>query len=185
MAKARKADVLQPILDFLAATTGAAPDVTHYGSGKRRVHVARFDDYPSAGLTTYVTVGASRLPITMYRGLEVGFELTQTLAQPDPDTADYLAKAVLENLRIADSDQRRPFIEYNGIYAPGYPPHLFFTEQLTCTPKLSGRKRCGDRWVSFLSAIPLGDDELREYDRNVPTLIAKLKKGRPSKYPRR
>jgi hypothetical protein len=186
MAKAREADVLLPVLDFLETTTGASPDLTSYGSGKRRVQVARFDDYPSAGLTTFVTVGASRVPVTTYRGLQVGFELTLTLATPDPDTADDLAKAVLENLRVADSDQRRPFIEYNGIFAPGYPPHLLFTEQLTCTPQLSGRKRCGDRWVSFLSAIPLGDDELREYDQSVPTLIARLgKDGQLEKYPRR
>jgi hypothetical protein len=186
MAKARKIDALQPVLDFLTTTVKVPLNAASYGAGKRHVQVARLDDYPSTGLTTFVTVGASLLPFSMYRGLEVGFELTLTLAKPDPDTADDLAKATLENLRVADSGKRRPFIEYNGIYAPGYPPHLLFTEQVTCTPKLSGRKRCGDRWVSFLAAVPLGDDELREYDRSVPTLIARLKAdGRLHKYPRR
>ena len=186
MAKAQKTDALQPVLDLLAKTTKVPLNVADYPSGKRHVHVAKLIDYPSTGLTTFVTAGASLLPVTMYRGLEVGFELTLTLAKPGPDTADDLAKAVLENLRVVDAGQRRPFIEYNGIYAPGYPPHLLFTEQVTCTPKLSGRKRCGDRWVSFLAAIPLGDGELREYDRSVPTLIATLSKGgRLGEYPRR
>ena len=186
MAKSRKINALQPVLEFLAKTTKILPPIAIYGSGKRQVQVARFDDYPSAGLTTFVTVGASVLPVSMYRGLEVGFEITLTLAQPDPDTANGLAQAVLENLRVADSGERRPFIEYNGIYAPGYPPHLLFTEDVTCMPKLSGRKRCGERWVSFLAAIALGDVELRAYDRSVPTLIASLKKdGRLDKYPRR
>jgi hypothetical protein len=185
-AVAMTTDALQPILDFLTKTTKVTPSINIYGPEKRQIRVATLNDYPATGVTTFVTIGASQLPVTMYRGLDVGFELTLTLVKPDPHAAEDLAKAVMENLRVAESGLRRPFIEYNGIHAPGYPPHLLFTEQVTCTPKLSGRKRCGDRWISFLAAIPLDDNELREYDRGVANLIAKLKEdGRLDTYPRR
>ncbi|MFT3685017.1 MAG: hypothetical protein QM783_08850 [Phycisphaerales bacterium] len=62
---------------------------------------------------------------------------------------------------------------------------MLFTDQVTATPKFSGWKRCGEGWVSFLAAIPLSDAELREYDKNVAGLIAKLKRDkRLPAYPR-
>jgi hypothetical protein len=125
------------------------------------------------------------LAVSIYRGRHVGFELTLTLAKEDPAVIQMLSTAALENLRLAKAGERRPFIEYNGIYAPGYPPHLMFTDQLTCTPALSGQKRFGDRYVQFLAAIALDDRELREYDRSVPALIEQIRSaGRIAEYPR-
>lgn len=185
MAKRQQTYALQPVVDVLIATTKRQPQVASFGPKMRQVQVATIAEYPKPELTTLVTIGASRHSPFMYRGLEEGFELTLTLSKPDTDIAAKLAGVVLENLRLVNSGERRPIIEYNGIYAPGYAPHWLFTEQLTNTPKLSGRKRCGDRWVSFLAAIPLSDAELREYDKSVPNLIATLKRdGRTIVYPR-
>ena len=176
-------DAIQPVLDFLAKTTKAPMNVESFG--QEQVKVANFAGYPSKDVTTFVTAGASRWPVSMWRGLQVGFELTLTLAEPDPHTAEALATAVIENLKLADSRQRRPFIEANGIYAPGYAPHLMFTSEVSFIPKLTGRKRCGDGYVQFLSAVPLGDSELREYDRGVRVFLDKLKAGgQIEKYPR-
>ncbi|MFT3685018.1 MAG: suppressor of fused domain protein [Phycisphaerales bacterium] len=120
MAKTRIPKALQPVIDLLTETAGLTPRLTAHGKGKRQVLIAQFDGYPSAKLVTFVTVGLSQEPVTMHRGLDAGFELTLTLAQPASDSAKLLAQAALENLKIVDADERRPFIEYNGVYAPGY-----------------------------------------------------------------
>jgi hypothetical protein len=176
----------QDLVNFLASVSGSTPQLLARESWGRRVRVARCTDYPHPKLTTVITLGASEQSFSLYRGRPLGFELTMTLAKEDPDMVDSLATAVVENLRLQAGGERRPFIEYNGIYAPGYPPHLLFTEQITATPELSGQKRVGDRYVSFLAAIPLDDQELREYDRNVPGLIEKIgSSGRIAEYPRK
>lgn len=176
----------QELLEYIIEVTGLQPKLKKYRTTRRSIQVARFRDYPIEGQTTFVTLGASRLGVTMYRGLEEGFEITMTLQDVPRSSEKEFADAVLENWRISDSNERMPFIRVNGIYAPGYPPHLLFTDQVTCTPKLSGTKKFSDRRVAFLAAIPLDDVELREYDRSVPKLISKLKRDkRVAKYPRR
>jgi hypothetical protein len=184
MKKLRRPD--QQLLDFLESDIGFPLKLRAYGPAVRRIQVAEARDYPREGMTTLVTLGNARELVTMWRGLDVGYELTLTTTTPDAMFTDTLANAVLANLVTAAKGERRRPIEYDGVYAPGYPPHLYFTDEATCTPKLSGRKRVGSAWVHFLAAIPIDDAELRDYDRSVPKFRAKLKKNkRLAEYPRR
>lgn len=172
-------------LRFLNPICGAPTEVRAFGTSRRRVCFATFADHPTAGLTTYVSMGASELAVSMYRGLDVGFELTLTVAGEQSELVDALAGALLENWRLADTGERRRFIEANGIFAPGYPPHFLFTEDLTATPKLLGRKRVGERYASHMAAIPLDDAEARAYDRGIRAFIEQLRSdGRITDYPR-
>jgi hypothetical protein len=185
MAQSKNIDNQKELLRYLAKVTSSQPQILERESWGGRVRLAKCEDYPRSGLTTFMTLGASELCVSLYRGRTVGFELTMTLAKEDPGIVDTLATTVVENLRLATSKERRPFIEYNGIYAMGYPPHFLFTEQITITPSFSGRNRVGQNYISFLAAIPLDDREVREYDRSVPALIEKLRStGRIAEYPR-
>ncbi len=141
------------------------------------MQVATFDGYPTASSLTHVTIGASRHPVSLYRRRPVGFELIATTPEGAPDSTASLANAVLDNLRLVRTRERRPFIEYNGVYAPGYPPHLLFTTEVTATPAFSGRLLVGDRYVYLLSALPITDAELRLYSRDVGALISALRDG--------
>jgi hypothetical protein len=174
----------QELLDHLNKLLGTKPELRRYGRRSAGVSVAIGKDYPEPGLTTFVTIGASRQPVSVYRGRDVGRELTMTLAKPDPEMIETLANAVLEDLRRRSTENRRPCIEYNGVSAPGYAPHLFFTDQLSLTPKLRGQIRFESTIIEFLAAIPIGDSELRIYDRDVLGLIKRLRHGRIEKYPR-
>jgi Suppressor of fused protein (SUFU) len=186
VAKSSNADFGQQLLHYLATVAGSPPQILDHKRWGGRVRVARCADYPRTGRTTFVTLGASQLRVSIYRGRPVGFEMTLTLAKEDPCVVETLGTAVVENLEIAAADERRPFIEYNGIYAPGYPPHLLFTTQITDTPALSDQKRVGDNYVTFLAAIPLDDREVREYDRSVTGLIEMIRRsGRVAEYPRK
>lgn len=173
------------LIALLADAGAAAPVIRRFGTAARLVEVAALQGYPSQPLTTYVTLGAASLPVSLYRRLKVGHELTLTVGSHDIDWPEVLGKTVLENLRAAERGERRPFIEANGVYAPGYPPHLLFTDQIRPVPLLSGRQRLGDMLISFFAAIPLGDSELRAYDHDVRGLIAMLgSDGRVVSYPR-
>jgi hypothetical protein len=185
MTQPPKSEFQEELLHFLAKVSASTPQLVSREPWGRRIRIAKCAAYPSPGLITFVTLGASDLPVSLYRGRAVGFELTLTLAKEDPDIVDTLATAVLENLRLGATRERRPFIEYNGIYAPGYPPHLLFTSHITGTPALCGQKRVSDRYVCFLAAIPVDDRELREYDRSPPALIERIRNsGRIADYPR-
>lgn len=110
-------------------------------------------------------------------------ELTLTTADdegPFVDLLDSLVSAAVDP-RFAD---RRRIVEYNGVWAPGYPPHLIFTTQLSATPQLMVQKKVGDRYVEWLSAIPIDDAELRRYDRNIPAFLNELTAESITVYPR-
>lgn len=186
MSKRRIGTVEQELLEFLESVCGSRPRVLSLGPPRGTVQIAACREYPRAGLCTFVTLGASDLRASMYRGRPVGFEIALTLGKDDPDIIKLLRSAVVENARLAATRERRPFIEYNGVYAPGYPPHLLFTQSVALTPALSKRKLLGGRYVSFLAAIPLDDAELRNYDRNVSALLEQLQAGgRVADFPRR
>jgi hypothetical protein len=132
-------------------------------------------DYPGEGLTTLTTIGLSLVPHTMWRGKSCGFELTLTVPNAAAnDGARDIANAAEESIRLHRSKERRPPVGYNGVWAPGFPPHYFFCEQLTQTPALAGRQRLGDGYVDWLPAIPISDAELRLHDRDVRVLMSTL-----------
>ncbi|WP_269527243.1 hypothetical protein [Coraliomargarita parva] len=135
-------------------------------------------EYPNE-LTTLFTDGLSPHIYTMWRGKESGVELTLTTEKAEAkERAKDLLNALDDSLKAIREKERRPAIEYNGIYAPGYPPHLFFCEELSLTPKMSGQKKVCDRYVRWLAAIPVSDAELRIYDRSPIELISTIKNGR-------
>ena len=186
MAPSTASQTRREFLQFLLKITGIQPKQVKYGTSKNPVWIMTFAGYPKPGLTTLVSFGASRLAQSMYRGLDIGYELSLTLAKPDSSSVKDLVNIVVEYLRNGNSGERRASIEYNGVSAPGYPPHYLFTDAVTCTPKFSGRKRFGNQWIELLAAVPLDDAELRQYDRSFPKLISKLRReDEIAKYPRR
>jgi len=140
------------------------------------VSVFELVDYPS-GCTTLITYGISEFLYTMWRGCKSGFELTLTVT--DSKTMKWskdLINTGNESIEVSQNGTRRPQIEYNGVFAPGYAPHLFFCEELTQSPKLSGQQKVGDKYIRWLASIPISDAELRIYDRSPLDLISELKK---------
>ena len=169
---------------FLRVTTGQMPEVQPFGPTTAQYGLATLEDYPSPGLTTVVTFGAARQPFSTWRGLPLGIDLVLTLAGDITEAAEMLKAAVLEgHRRSLSKDDRRRLIEANGVWAPGYPPHLLFTDVVSATPELMVQKKFGERYVTFLSAIPIDDWELREYDRDIPGFIRGLG-DRVAYYPR-
>lgn len=155
---------------FLCQVFGSTPRLARHGA----IEVAIGVDYPDAGMTTFVTIGCAKAPVTLWRGRDVGFELVLTTSVSVPELAKTLASAAREHLACRRSGRRRSPVEFNGVYAPGYPPHLFFGDELSQAPALSGRRRIGKGTTKFLAAIAITDAELREYDRSVPELIARI-----------
>jgi hypothetical protein len=183
--KAPKGDTRTELLQYLNEVFGAPPAIREFGPKARQFSIARAKGYPEPSLTTLVTIGVSRLGHTMWRGLDVGYEVTLTIPNDDISIADRLAEAVMENFRREITEDRRPFVNDGEVFAPGYPPYFFFTTDLTRTPKLTGRHRFGEIFVDFLSAILISDAELRVYDRNASSLVKQLRKGgRLLDYPR-
>ncbi len=162
---------------FLRTVTGQRPLIEDFGPATERYSLSSYADYPASGLTTIVTIGVARHPFSMWRGRPLGFELVLTLAGDISEAAEVLKSAVLENHRRVVNQERRRVIEVNGVWAPGYAPHLLFTTAASATPNLMVTKKVGDRYVEFLSAVPIDDRELREYDRDIPRLIAGLAEG--------
>jgi hypothetical protein len=188
LAKAPAPSREQAVLAFVAQELGPSCRIRSHGPKARQIQTVTAEGYPEARLVTFVTVGLSRAAFSLYRGCECGFEVTLTTEADKGELFDTLVTAVLEHLRLKSqrTPERRPFIEHNGVYAPGYPPHLLFTTRLSCTPKLAiERKKLGDAYVTFLAAIPLSEAELRRYDRSLPGLIDELSaSGKLARYPR-
>ena len=153
------------------------PDVEPFGPTAGGYALGRLEDYPRAGMTTVVTFGASRQPFSIWRGLPLGIELVLTLIGDMAEATELIKAAILEgHQRALAKDDRRRVIEANGVWAPGYAPHLLFTDAVSATPELMVQKKFGERYVSFLSAIPIDDRELREYDRDISRFIGGLGK---------
>jgi hypothetical protein len=157
-------------LALLKKLCRVTPTMRSFGPKSKGLEIGTYVDYPAPGLRTHVTFGASQVGWSMWRGLSLSRELTMTLdATSDTrELVELLEAAVLEDHRIVATKERRSFLEYNGVWAPGYPPHLFFSTSFTATPDLMVQKKLGDRYVQFLSAVPIDDRELRAYERSTP-----------------
>lgn len=161
------------IIQLAARASKAIPEILP--TTVQGLRLLKVVGYPERALVTLVTVGYSDFGFTMYRGRDVGFELTLTTTNAEvTELGALLAASIDVSIKAKQSRERRPPIEYNGLYSPGYPPHLFFCQELGLTPALSGRKAAGARYVEFMAAIPISDAEMRVYDRNVSELIAQL-----------
>lgn len=168
---------LTGVAGVLATAARRAPESMPFGPPDDGLALLRLDDWPP-GRTTWVTTGLSRRAYTTFRGLDVGWELVLTLLDTtDADLVEQclqtLRSTVLEDDRRARERDRRPAVEANGISAPGYPPHLVLTD-VVLPPTLRGRKKVGERYVSFLAAVPVGDAELRAYDRSPAAFVGAL-----------
>ena len=119
------------LLTLLTRTFGAAPSITVHGS----VSVAAGGGYQSPGLTTLVTMGCAAVPHTMWRGQQVGRELTLVTSVDVPGMTRLVVEAALEHL--ARKGRLDPVKEH-GLYASDSPPHLLFDSDLTLVPALSG-----------------------------------------------
>ena len=168
---------------FVTKVTGSEPRWQAFGRKAPRYWLGVCDDYPVAGARTAVTFGLARRTVSMWRGLPVGFELVLALHGDVADVIEPLVRAVSET--DGQDRRRRPLIEANGVFAPGYAPHLLFTTAVSATPELMVRKKFADRYVEFMAAVPIDDRELRQYDRDVPGLISALRdQGQVLVYPR-
>ena len=166
--------------------TGRTVEPRQFGPAAAGCALARLDDYPAPGLTTAVTFGVSGQRVSLWRGLPLGHELALTLEGDVSEALAMLEAAVLEDRqRRSGATDRRPFVAANAVWAPGYAPHLLFTSEASVTPELMGIKKAGDRYVSFLSVVPIDDGELRRYDRDAAGFVAQLAAGgRVATYPR-
>ena len=162
------------LADVLTKLTRRELAVEHFGPRAAGYGLGRLEEYPAPGVTTLVTLGASRQPFSMWRGLPLGNEAVLSIAGDSSEMADLLKAAVLEGHRRSLAKDRRRVMEANSVWAPGYEPHLLFTDAASVSPALMVQKKVGDHYVEFLSAIPIGDRELREYDRDVGAFIARL-----------
>lgn len=179
----------QAQLRLMNGICGSSPQMRSFGPRDRGLAIGTYADYPAPGLRTHVTFGASQVPWSKWRGLSLSRELTMTLdaSSDTPELLELLMAAVIEDHRLVATRERRRFLEYNGIWAPGYPPHLVFSTGCTATPELTTERKhkLGDRYVVFLSAVPIDDREMREYDRDVAACLGRiLESGRIATYPR-
>lgn len=159
---------------LLVGLTGQEAVLVPFGPKSGGYSLGRLNDFPAAGLTTLVTFGLAEHPVSMYRGLQLGHELVLTCSDDTRDHANSLRSAVLEDRRVRGQAHRRPVVQAEGVWAPGYPPHLLFTSQVTCTPDLLVRRKVGNRYIAFLAAVPIDDRELRLYDRSPAALKDEL-----------
>ena len=165
---------------------GRVPELRPFGPKSAGYALGFYDDYPDAGLRTTVTFGLAQQGGSMWRGLTLGTELAMTIEGDSAAADEMIQAAVLEDRQRLTTKERRRIIEANGVFAPGYPPHLLFTNQASAAPELLLRtKKAGDRYFNLMAAIPIDDIELRRYDRSVPDLIADLQDPtHVAKYPR-
>lgn len=145
------------------------PTLHAFGPKSKGLEIGTYADYPAPGMLTHVTFGTSQVPWSMWRGLSLSRELTMTLdaKSASRELVAMLEAAVLEDHRLVATKERRRFLEVHGVWAPGYPPHLLFSTSLTATPELMVRKKLGNRYVQFLTAVPIDDRELRAYERGM------------------
>lgn len=164
------------IVKLVAKTAKATPEILF--TKVQGLRLLKVPKYPEDDLVTLITVGYSDFGFSMYRGRDVGFELTlTTTSELATELGALLAASIDVSIKAKQSRERRPPIEYNGLYSPGYPPHLFFCQDLSLTPALSGQKTAGSKYVEFMAAIPISDAEMRAYDRNVTDLITQLRQS--------
>ena len=171
--------------ELLAERSGVDLRTKSFGPKTARLARAELAGYPHSGATTWVTVGMARHQRSTWRGLPLGFELVLTLADRDADVVGMLEEAALEDRRrgLGQVD-RRPMVEQNGAWAPGHPPHLVFMDP-SAVPDLTGKHKLGDRYVRFLAAVPVGDGEMRLYDRDPAALVRSLTESADlTRYPR-
>ncbi len=100
--------------------------LTHsFGPKTAGLALGELRDYPKPTVSTWVTIGLAEQERSLWRGLPLGHELVLTLAESDDDVVDMVKSVVVEDRRDRG---RRAFIEHNGVWAPGYPPHLVFLD---------------------------------------------------------
>lgn len=173
------------ILDFLATTTQRTPVVQPVAAPTYDCGCFALVGYPEARLTTTVSAGLAAFGGSMWRGAMLGYELLICVETGSVDAVKLLSAVVHEEGTRASSRERRRVVEANGIYAPGYPPHVLFADIVALTPELLVRRKLASQYVQFLHAVPIDDVELRQYDRNIPAFVHDLaKSGRADIYPR-
>jgi hypothetical protein len=169
---ARKMSKVQT--DIMEALQRATKKIAHVVLEKP-VAIMAVEEYPHEGQTTFVTAGLSEHKYSMWRGKTSGYELSLTIASGEQrNWARELSEIAAESIRLIRTGERRPPVECNGVFAPGYPPHFFFCEELSQTPDLVGRQKAGSQYVDWLPAIPISDAELRVHDRSVAELMKVL-----------
>lgn len=173
------------IEQFLSDATDGAVTFTPLGPKAAALSAAHLPSFPWAGFDTWVTCGASATRTSMWRGLPVGNELVLTLESESAGAVDLVAdmcNVTLEDRKLAVTGERRLSVRANGVWAPGFPPHLVFVKPLVSL--FEGRKKFGDRYVSFYSTVPIDEAELRAYDRDPAAFISSLKAEHAFRYPR-
>jgi hypothetical protein len=171
---------------ILSRLAGQPVTLTEFGPKSHHAAIGRLEGYPTVGMTTLVTFGASPHARSMWRGSPLHYELVLTLEDGnglEPGMAECLRAVVHEEQRRAREKDRRPVIETNGVWAPGYAPHLVFAAT-SAAPNLMTRKKCGSRYVFFLAAVAIDDRELRMYDRSPGDFVAGLNPKTIARYPR-
>ena len=159
------------------------PTLRAIGPPRSGMELAVFADCPRPGLTTLVTVGFSVLPFSIWRTLPLGMELALTTSDDQGPFVELLGSLVSAAVDPRAADRRR-IVEHNGVWAPGYAPHLVFTDRVSATPQLMVQRKVGGRYVQWLSAIPIDDAELRRYDRDIPAFLDELTPDSITTYPR-
>lgn len=173
------------IVMYLAKVTGIEPPLRSIKAPTHGCACAELSDYPSKGVTTTVSAGLASFGRSMWRALPLGYEIVTCVETGALDAAELLGAVIQEEYRRSSSGDRRRLVEANGVFAPGYPPHLLFTEVVALTPGLLARKKLGDQYVQFLQGVPIDDAELRRYDRDIPAFVQTLaSSGQAMKYPR-
>lgn len=171
---------------FLRAATGREVDAIRLRPEALACALLQIQHFPSETTTTVVTCGASPRACSMWRRLPVHYELvlvvddTMNLAG---ELVESLGDLVREEHRRVNDRDRRSVIEANGVSAPGYPPHLLLSSQHV-SPIFEKRAKLEDRYLSFFSAVPIDDPELRAYDRSPVELVSSLTVEGMLKYPR-
>jgi hypothetical protein len=179
-------DVVAEQCAFLSRLAGRPVELTEFRPKSHHAAIGRLEGYPNLGMTTLVTFGASPRMRSMWRGLPLHYELVLIFEDGNSlelEMAESLRAVVHEEQRRAREKDRRPVIEPNGVWAPGYAPHLIFSSSFV-HPDLKTRKKFGSRYVSFLAAAPIDDRELRMYDRSPADFVAALTPETAGRYPR-
>lgn len=174
---------VEKLRTLLLGVAPQVPIVRPLGPRNAGAQLAVFLDCPRRGLTTLVTVGFSAVPFSSWRGLPLGIELTLT-TESDPSPFMDLLGSLAGGQSDPTGKDRRRIVEFNGVWAPGYPPHLVFTSVVSATPQLIVQKKVGDRYVQWLTAVAIDDAELRRYDRNIPEFLDDLTPESIITYPR-
>ena len=171
---------------FLRAATGRDVDAIRLRPKALASALLQIQHFPTDTSNTVVTCGASPRARSVWRRLPVHYELVLVVDET-MNLAGELVKSlgdlVREEHRRANDRDRRSVIEANGVWAPGYPPHLLLSSRHV-SPIFEKRVKLEDRYVSLFSAVPIDDTELRAYDRSRADLVSSLTVEGMLKYPR-